>query len=95
MASTSRRSRLVPWGAALVALALAGPELLLPVAAQAQGTARGLLLLAADLLRRSFFVGLGCLFAGLLRNRSWAGAEPAVRRAAASSRRPAPDIDSQ
>ena len=77
-----RRSRLVPWGAVLIALAFVMPRPLTAAAAELNGVARSVTFLATDLFRAAFFVGVACLIIGGLRNRRWKREAAAAQRAA-------------
>jgi len=93
MAHRARRSRLVLFGTALVMVALYAPQQVRALAAHLEGTARGVLFLLTDLFRVCFFVGFGCLFAGLLRDRSRArepSEAPGPRATPPTSDRPWP-----
>jgi len=68
--SAPKKSILVPLGVFLILLGLVAP---LPLAPAAQsmppGTLRSVSLLAINLFRLGFFVGVGCAIIGALRNR--------------------------
>jgi hypothetical protein len=81
----ARRSRLVPVGAALVALAYIAPLPLSRAAMEMGGLARSLALIATDVFRAGFFIGIACLVIGGLRNRRWRREAKEADRAAAPS----------
>ena len=66
----AKKSQLVPAGLIFIVLAVVGAG---PIAQNARGlepgTLRGVLLITSDLVRLLFFVGIGCLIIGALRNR--------------------------
>ena len=72
-----QRSRLVPWGLALIAISLICP---LPLSRLSDGSfdyaARLGYAILSDLARACFFVGIGILLIGILRNRRWRGIPP-------------------
>ncbi|HEY4283180.1 MAG TPA: hypothetical protein VGM62_08950 [Chthoniobacterales bacterium] len=68
--STSRKSILVPLGVFLILLGLVMPLPLSPAAeSMPPGTLRSVSFLAINLFRLCFFVGVGCVIIGVLRNR--------------------------
>lgn len=77
-----RRSQLVPWGGLLIALGLFVPIPLTSAARQMSGAARGLGLIATDLFRLGFFIGVALLIIGSLRNRRWKRQAKAAEQAA-------------
>jgi uncharacterized membrane protein len=78
-----RRSRLVPCGAVLVALAFLVPRPLSSAATEMSGVARSIAFVAADVFRAAFFIGIACWIGGALRNRRWTREAKAAERAAA------------